>query len=86
MVSGYLILALVVVFVWYRYSSWKSGLLGSLNEGIIASTRLGDIEYKLAGEGPTVLILQYSPHPGPATLEPLIPTTHTRTRQTSASR
>lgn len=61
MVSGYLILALVVVFVWYRYSSWKSGLLGSLNEGIIASTRLGDIEYKLAGEGPTVLILHGGP-------------------------
>jgi pimeloyl-ACP methyl ester carboxylesterase len=32
-----------------------------LNDGVVATTRLGTIEYKLAGEGPTILVLHGGP-------------------------
>lgn len=66
MVSDNLLIALGVIFVViivviHRYSTWKKGLLATLKDGIVATTPLGEIEYKLAGEGPTILVLHGGP-------------------------
>jgi pimeloyl-ACP methyl ester carboxylesterase len=66
MVSDRLLITLGVIFTViivtiYRYSTWKKGLLATLKDGVVASTTLGEIEYKLAGEGPTILVLHGGP-------------------------
>ena len=55
------IIFLVIIFGRYRYYTWKKGILGVLKDGVVATTTLGKIEYKFAGEGPTVLVLHGGP-------------------------
>lgn len=55
------IVFIILVVIIFRYFAWKRGLLATLKDGIIAETKLGEIEYKLAGEGPTVLVLHGGP-------------------------
>lgn len=55
------VLLIVMIVVRNRYSAWKNGLLATLKDGVIATTTLGEIEYKLAGEGPTILVLHGGP-------------------------
>ena len=55
------VILIVIIIVRNRYSAWKDGLLATLKDGVITTTTLGEIEYKLAGEGPTILVLHGGP-------------------------
>ncbi|NPD87900.1 MAG: alpha/beta hydrolase [Asgard group archaeon] len=66
MVSTVLLITLGIIFILliviiFRYYAWKNGLLATLKDGIVAETKLGKIEYKLAGKGPTILVLHGGP-------------------------
>ncbi|MHA1963250.1 MAG: alpha/beta fold hydrolase [Candidatus Thorarchaeota archaeon] len=55
-------LALLFIWIFISYRSWKRNLLRALNENSeVATTSRGEIEYVLKGNGPVILFLHGSP-------------------------